>query len=225
MKTYYKDGVFYSEASHGTKKLTIPDPEWVCPTKTIGLMPGEAVWSASGELVRNEHTTFTPDDTDEIEIVVIDVVVRDKTATQPTIEIDNPDCMIPPDAVEVSEELHMSLLVAEAEGKIIKSDQNGLPVTVDPQPSFEEKKKQLTSAIQFFMDSKARDIGYDDLKTAITYAEEPTVPKFQAEGKALRAWRSMVWAYCYELLDKVEKAEVEEPTLDYVLSNLPPLSI
>jgi hypothetical protein len=48
-------------------------------------------------------------------------------------------------------------------------------------------------AVQAHLDTFAQSWGYDDIFTACTYAEEPTVPRFQAEGRALRAWRSQVW--------------------------------
>ena len=53
--------------------------------------------------------------------------------------------------------------------------------------------------VQRHLDAVARSFGYDDLVTAISYAEEPAVPKFQDEGRALRAWRSMVWAAVHEM--------------------------
>jgi hypothetical protein len=39
---------------------------------------------------------------------------------------------IPADAVEVSDELHASLLAAQATGKIIQADANGNPIAADP---------------------------------------------------------------------------------------------
>lgn len=60
-----------------------------------------------------------------------------------------------------------------------------------------EKIEAVRVRLQRVMDDAARALGYDDIKTAITYADEPAVPKFQAEGQALRAWRSLVWDACY----------------------------
>lgn len=60
-----------------------------------------------------------------------------------------------------------------------------------------ERIEAVRVRLQRVMDDAARAIGYDDIKTAITYADEPAVPKFQAEGQALRAWRSQVWDACY----------------------------
>lgn len=60
-----------------------------------------------------------------------------------------------------------------------------------------EKIEAVRVRLQAVMDAAAQALGYDDIKVAITYADEPAVPKFQAEGQALRAWRSLVWDACY----------------------------
>lgn len=39
---------------------------------------------------------------------------------------------IPADAVEISREQHAALMQAQSEGKRIKSDENGMPIAVDP---------------------------------------------------------------------------------------------
>lgn len=78
-------------------------------------------------------------------------------------------------------------------------------------------------AIQAHLDAAARRRGYDSIATAVSYAEEPAVPKFQEDGKAFRAWRSLVWAYAYQELAKVKAGEREIPTLDAFLAELPAL--
>jgi hypothetical protein len=49
-------------------------------------------------------------------------------------DVPNPDCKIPTDAVEITEEEHQSLLAAQSSGKIIMPDANGNPVAVDSPP-------------------------------------------------------------------------------------------
>lgn len=90
--------------------------------------------------------------------------------------------------------------------------------------SIEELAAQYSIAVQAHLDRTARRYGYDSIANAVTYAEEPAVPRFQAEGRALRAWRSLVWKACYELLDKVRAGSVPVPALDHVLSELPVLA-
>ena len=95
-----------------------------------------------------------------------------------------------------------------------------------PAPStFEERLASLRAHVQEYMDAMARSLGYDDIKTAVTYADEPAVPKFQNEGRALRAWRSSVWAACYELLERVKSGAMAEPSERTLTGLLPSLSI
>ena len=88
-----------------------------------------------------------------------------------------------------------------------------IPVSVD----------DFKSAIQAHMDQAAESAGYDDIKTAVTYADEPAVPKFQAEGRAFRAWRSQCWAYGYQEMDKVLGGTRPMPTVEQMISELPAL--
>ncbi|HAC66517.1 MAG TPA: hypothetical protein DCP19_00725 [Pseudomonas sp.] len=80
-------------------------------------------------------------------------------------------------------------------------------------------------AIQGHLDAAAKARGYDSIATAVSYAEEPAVAKFQEDGKAFRAWRSLVWAYAYQELDKVKAGKREIPTLDAFLAELPALPV
>lgn len=138
----------------------------------------------------------------------------------PEIHGDN----MPADAVSITAEQHQALLDGESMGKIIAANDNGEPVLQDrPAPTQAEVVAELTAHVQRHMDTAARQAGYDNLQSAVTYAEEPAVPKFQAEGQAFRAWRSLVWARCYELLAEVQAGEREPLTAAEVLAELPAL--
>lgn len=95
----------------------------------------------------------------------------------------------------------------------------------DPAQTQEQALEELSStfeqAIQGRLDAEARARGYDSIATAVSYAEEPAVAKFQEDGKTLRAWRSLVWAYAYQELGKVKAGERSIPTLDDFLAELP----
>lgn len=84
-----------------------------------------------------------------------------------------------------------------------------------------DTKLRLTSAVQSHLDAVAQSVGYDNIYTACTYADEPSVPKFQLEGRALRAWRSDVWAYCWVVLADVESNARGVPTSEQLVSELP----
>lgn len=84
-------------------------------------------------------------------------------------------------------------------------------------------QQSLINAVQNHLDAAARAAGYDDIKSAVTYADEPAVPKFQAEGQAFRAWRSLVWATCYAMLADVVTGTRDVPTVEELLAELPVL--
>lgn len=81
----------------------------------------------------------------------------------------------------------------------------------------------LTAAVQAHLDAAARAHGYDDIYTACTYADEPAVVAFQADGRALRAWRSLVWAHCHQVLADVQAAARAAPTAEDLIAELPAL--
>lgn len=98
---------------------------------------------------------------------------------------------------------------------------------ITPEQKQEQALVALTGAfeqaIQSHLDAAAKSRGYDSIATAVSYAEEPAVARFQNDGKAFRAWRSLVWAYAYQELAKVKAGEREIPTLDAFLAELPAL--
>jgi hypothetical protein len=90
----------------------------------------------------------------------------------------------------------------------------------------EEQVEAYTASIQLFMDNTARSFGYDNIKSAVTYADEPIVPKFQDEGRAFRAWRSVCWAYCYDLLAAIEAGTAQPPASEAeLLAALPSFEV
>lgn len=105
----------------------------------------------------------------------------------------------------------------------VAADEYFSEVAIDLVPSEEQLIEKFRSIIQGHLDEAAVQVGYDDIKTAVTYAEEPAVPKFQAEGKALRAWRSLVWTYGYEQIDAVQSGARSLPTPEELIAELPPL--
>lgn len=136
---------------------------------------------------------------------------------------------IPSDAVEITPSQHAALLAAQSAGKRIVPDANGYPVAQDPPPppapTAEQIRADRVAAVHAHMDATAQALGYDDIRSAVTYADEPAVPKFQAEGRALRAWRSLVWAHCYQVLDDVQAGRRPIPSAQDLIAELPALHI
>ena len=135
----------------------------------------------------------------------------------------------PSDAVAVSASAYAALLAAQAAGARIVPDANGYPVAQDPPPPLvliaEQIRATLTDAVYAHMNAMAQARGYDDIKAAVTYAEEPAVPIFQAEGRALCVWRSLVWAHCYQVLADVQAGTRAIPTAAQLIAELPALDL
>lgn len=130
------------------------------------------------------------------------------------------------DAVEITAEQHAALLEGQSQGKRIVVGAGGAPELADPPaPTPEQIKAMLSAAVQIHMDAAAQAAGYDDIKSAATYADEPAVPKFQQEGQAFRAWRSLCWAACYEVMADVEAGERAVPTAGELIAALPALEM
>lgn len=96
-----------------------------------------------------------------------------------------------------------------------------------PEPEFTQKelldqeKEKYSGVIQAELDNKARSLGYDSIFTAVTYADEPGVAKFQAEGQALRKWRSLAWEYAYDMLGQVEQGIINTPAIEDFIAGMP----
>lgn len=87
--------------------------------------------------------------------------VPDPSAIAPTIEINNPACGIPPDAVEITDEQHAALLDGQTQGKRIEADADGFPALVEPpQPTLSELKTAKWEAIKAERDRRIQHGGY-----------------------------------------------------------------
>lgn len=80
------------------------------------------------------------------------------------------------------------------------------PPPPPPGPTPEQIRAMLTGLAQRHLDSFARSWGYDDIRSAVTYVGDPYA-RFNAEGLALRNWRSAVWAW----LDAAQSQPLPDP--------------
>ncbi|MGP3698793.1 hypothetical protein [Rhodobacter sp. NSM] len=95
----------------------------------------------------------------------------------------------------------------------------------DPDPGPEEILAGVARAVRAHLDAAARALRYDSIASAVSYADEPAVPQYQAEGRAFRSWRSLVWERCYELLAEVEAGTRAPMTAEAVIAELPVLQL
>ena len=133
---------------------------------------------------------------------------------------DHLDCMI-----EVEPEVH-----AAWTGYRANEARDGVELIPAPgQPSEPPAEAEIVvaymAAVQQHMDARAVSFGYDNLISVITYAEEPAVPRYQAEGQAFRAWRSACWLACEQMLAAVKSGERSAPTHAELIAELPELGI
>ena len=113
---------FYFDEFHGARRINIADPAWIRPTRDVVVQPGESVWVGDELLTNNGDEPITLTD------------VPDMEAAPEMLEVNNPDCLIPADAVEIPRELYTALLDGQSAGRVITSDADGYPVLVDPPP-------------------------------------------------------------------------------------------
>lgn len=128
------------------------------------------------------------------------------------------ESQIPADAIEVSDELYAALFDAQSLGKVITMGPSSLPIAVDPSVLLTPAQSagKLARAVQSHVDGAARALGYDNVLAAISYADEPSVPRFQAEGTALRAWRSAVWAAAAPAIAAVQGGGIAPAAADLI---------
>lgn len=109
----------------------------------------------------------------------------------------------PADAVEVGEECFLEFALAAAPvGQRREAGPGGLPIWADiPEPSRDEQIASLSAAVERHLNAVARSYEFKGIDDAISYVDEPSVPKFQEQGRAFRAWRSMVRAAWFGIRD------------------------
>lgn len=93
------------------------------------------------------------------------------------------------------------------------------------EPSLDEIKADFLRQIDAILDNEARAHGYDDIKTAVSYAAMPN--EFYEEGKAFFEWRSIVYKYCYGILEKVQRGELEitPENIERTIDEMPKLNL
>jgi hypothetical protein len=86
-------------------------------------------------------------------------------------------------------------------------------------------KSQINEMVDTILRGQAIGKGYDSIVSAVSYAEESSVPSFQADGIAFREWRSKVWESAIIIIDEVLADTREIPTKDELVELLPKLTL
>lgn len=128
-------------------------------------------------------------------------------------------------AVEVTEEQHKGLFRLQEIGYSIQPDLDGFPSAIKFEPSLNEVVKAFEIALQLHLDNKAKEYGYDNIYTAVSYADEPSIPEFQLEGKAFRSWRSLYWFTVNQIKAEISSGTRQIPTIEALIEELPKLDL
>lgn len=137
----------------------------------------------------------------------------------------------PDDAIEVSADTEEKIRNAVNGGQNVSFVGDELVIT----PRVISAVELITAnelAIQIALDAKARERGYDSIKSACSYAsssqvipaDDPHFPlceKFRLEGNALQAWASITWASAIMYLATVTSGENRMPTPEEAVSMMP----
>lgn len=81
-----------------------------------------------------------------------------------------------------------------------------------PIATFQDKVLAWRVAVTAYANMVAVASDFESMNEAVTYAEEPAVPKFQMQGEALRAWRSLLWQAFDALVTDISGNVATEPT-------------
>ena len=130
----------------------------------------------------------------------------------------NPDCLIPTDAVEISDEQWIEFLNNPGRRKWVDGHVEEF-VPAIPAPSVGDYQR----AIQSLVDQTAASKQFNDGVTLASY-KDSTVSEWAAQSAAFIAWRDAVWIYCNAELAKVQVGERAQPSLVDFLSELPAIS-
>jgi hypothetical protein len=128
---------------------------------------------------------------------------------------------IPTDKIELTPEQHEILMLGQSEGKLISVDQTGTVIADFAVISQEQKLKMLIDTIQLYLNEKAQEKGYDDIRSAALRAAY--VGPFQSEGLAFAQWMDACWEYGYQVKADVENNVRTIPETSELILELPVL--
>ena len=89
-------------------------------------------------------------------------------------------------------------------------------ITVTP----EQRITEIQEAVQHLLDSKAKEKMYDSALSIATYAISSD-EIFKAEADAFVIWRDRCWRKCYDILAQFQSGEIEMPSVENVIEQLP----
>ena len=80
--------------------------------------------------------------------------------------------------------------------------------------------KTYENAVQNYLDATAQAKGYDSTYTCLSYLSS-TDETWHREANIFNVWRDTVWRKCHEVLNAVLAGEIQPPTVDELIAQLP----
>ena len=124
----------------------------------------------------------------------------------------------PPEAAEWCNANNAFMYETTVAGATERTFEIGLP----PQPSMKAIKKMYEDAVQALLDATAQSRGYTNAYTCLSF-KDSTDEKWDREAWAFNAWRDAVWHRCHEILNAFMAGEIDQPTIEEVITQLPPI--
>lgn len=124
---------------------------------------------------------------------------------------------IPVDAVSLTDDEYREAAQNQTKDTELTRGPNGKPVNRNIVKGREEIEKALLVVVRNIIDKESRDRGFSNIIEAVSYADEPTEPKRQALGSALREWRSS----CMVVYDETINSSDRLPNKQQLIASLP----
>ncbi len=110
------------------------------------------------------------------------------------------------------------------EGSVEITDEEAEELRKPPPETPEQTIARLEATLDRYLDSVANSYRYESIRTMATYDGDPN-PKFDAEGKAAKAWRSACYTRSVEIIDEVLSGQREVPSEDELIALMPKIDL
>lgn len=164
MSRYYSptSNSFFDDAVHGTRTVFVEDEK----AQKAALI---AISKREEKLHDTAEDAFDEDAKNALESQLRAVAEERRLAllNPPMIEVDNPECRLPADAVEISDERHAELMQAQADGKTFRPGSDGLPEIAERVRPVEE----IIAAARISRDRQLAATDWTQLPDALTAAK------------------------------------------------------
>jgi hypothetical protein len=124
----------------------------------------------------------------------------------------------PPEAAEWCNENNAHMIETTQDG----DKERTFEIVANEPPTVEEQKAAYEFAVQSHLDATAQTRGYDNTYTCLSYLSS-TDEIWKRESNAFNAWRDSVWRKAHEILNAFMAGKIEQPTIEEVIAQLPPI--